>query len=107
MVAPVAVFGTPVGPGPVAWGDPDEISPVEQRYLAQLYGYVHPPVTAERLVQLGNLTCAVRRSGGSTEAAKERVWQSLEAQGVVSSRAEIGTLVHVAVDNICPEVGYP
>lgn len=79
----------------------------EQSYLSDLYTYVHPPVTDARLVDLGNLTCTVRRSGSSTDDAEMAVWQSLNQQGVVSSNAEIGTLVHVAIDNLCPEVGYP
>ncbi len=28
-------------------------------------------------------------------------------QGVMSSNAEVGSLVHAAVDTLCPEVGYP
>jgi hypothetical protein len=84
-----------------------EPSSAEQRYLADLYQYVHPSVTAPRLVELGNLACSVRRSGASSDDAREAVWQNLNAAGVVSSNAEMGTLVHVAVDNLCPEVGYP
>ncbi len=89
---------------PAASADP---SPAEQEYLAQLYLLAHPSVTAEWLVELGNLACTVRRAGGTTDIAKETVWLNLNAAGVVSSNADVGTLVHVAVDNLCPEVGYP
>ena len=87
--------------------NPATASANEQAFLAQVYLYAHPSVTADRLMQLGELTCAVRRSGQSTDDSKSAVWQSLQNQGVVSSNAEIGSLVHVAVDTLCPEVGYP
>jgi hypothetical protein len=91
---------------PWAHADPDFTSS-EQRYLSDLYQYVHPSVTAARLVELGNLTCSVRRSGSSADDAKNVVWQNLDSAGVVSSNAEMGTLVHVAINHLCPEVGYP
>jgi hypothetical protein len=79
----------------------------EQGFFSQVYLTAHPPVTGPRLLELGYQTCSVRRSGQSTDDAKVAVWKSLEAQGVVASNAEIGSLVHVAVDTLCPEVGYP
>jgi hypothetical protein len=91
---------------PKAEGDP-EFTSSEQRYLSDLYQYVHPSVTPARLIEMGNLACSVRRSGGSTDDARTAVWQNLNATAVVSSNAEMGTPVHVAVDNFCPEVGYP
>jgi hypothetical protein len=102
LVAACYVSGTIAAPWSRA-----EPSPAEQRYLSDLYQYVHPSVTAARLVELGNLACSVRRSGMSSDDAREAVWRNLDAAGVVSSNAEMGTLVHVAVDNLCPEVGYP
>lgn len=89
-----------------AGADPS-FSPAEQQFLADLYQYVHPSVTPARLIELGNLACTVRRNGSSTDDATTAVWHSLDRQGVVSSKAEVGTLVHVAVDRLCPEVGYP
>lgn len=100
----VVAFGAVATPSAVA--DP-QFTSAEQAYLADLYLLAHPSVTAPRLVELGNLACAVRRSGGSSYDARDAVWQNLNAGGVVSSNAEMGTLVHVAVDNLCPEVGYP
>ena len=88
---------------PIAGADPA----AEQQYLTSLHQFVHPSVTTSRLIELGNLTCVVRRNGSSTDDAKNAVWQSLDRQGVVSSNAEIGTLVHEAVNYLCPDVGYP
>lgn len=79
----------------------------EQDFFSQVYLTAHPSVTGPRLLELGNKTCSVRRAGGSTDDAKVAVWRSLNAQGVVSSNAEMGSLVHVAIDTLCPEVGYP
>lgn len=79
----------------------------EQDFLSQVYLYGHPSVTQSRLLELGYQACSVRRSGQDSDAAKAALYRSLNAQGVVSSNAEIGSLVHVAVDTLCPEVGYP
>lgn len=79
----------------------------DQAFFSQINLYGHPSVTQSRLLELGYQACGVRRSGQDSDAAKAALSQSLTAQGVVSSNAEIGTLVHVAVDTLCPEVGYP
>lgn len=89
-----------------AQADPG-FSSAEQRYLSNLRQYAHPSVTDARLVELGNLTCSVRHHGSSTDEAKGAVARNLDASGVFSSNAAIGTLVHIAIDNLCPEVGYP
>lgn len=80
---------------------------LEEQYLSDVYQYAHPSVTDSRLVELGYLTCRVRCGGSSSDDAKVAVWTNLNAAGVVSSSAEMGSLVHVAVDTLCPEVGYP
>lgn len=79
----------------------------DANFLNEVYPYAHPQVSPEVLMQLGHQACGVRRSGGSTGDAKVSIWNSLSAQGVVSSNAEIGSLVHAAVDTLCAEVGYP
>lgn len=79
----------------------------DANFLNALYPYGHPQVGPETLIRLGHQACAVRRSGGATGDAKVSVSRTLWAQGVMSSNAEVGTLVHVAVDTLCPEVGYP
>ncbi|BBX17733.1 hypothetical protein CRI77_10405 [Mycolicibacterium duvalii] len=101
-----AAFGVAVLVAPGAQADP-QFNAAEKQYLGELYLYVHPSVTPPRLVELGHLACAARRDGATSDQAREVVWRNLDAAGVVSSNAEMGTLVHVAVDNLCPEVGYP
>lgn len=79
----------------------------DQAFLSQVYLYAHPSLTGPRLLELGHRACSVRRAGQTTDAAKNELYKTLAAQGVLSSNAEIGSLVHVAVDTLCPEVGYP
>jgi hypothetical protein len=79
----------------------------EQDFFSEVFLYARPPVTNQRLLQLGYQACAVRRGGGSSDEAKSVLWRSLYDQGVLSAQAEVGSLVHVAVDTLCPEVGYP
>jgi UDP-3-O-[3-hydroxymyristoyl] glucosamine N-acyltransferase len=89
---------------PTAHANPSD---ADINFLNEVYPYAHPPVSPQALMQLGHQACGVRQSGGSTGDAKVSIWNSLNAQGVVGSNAEIGSLVHAAVDQLCPEVGYP
>ncbi|AFP37703.1 DUF732 domain-containing protein [Mycolicibacterium smegmatis] len=88
-------------------GSPAVAHADEQAFMSQVYLYAHPSLTGPRLLDLGYQACRVRREGRSTDAAKVAVWQTLSADGILSSNAEIGSLVHVAIDTLCPEVGYP
>ena len=83
-LAALAIGGTTLSGAltPVAGASP------EQDFYSQVYLSVHPSVTGPRLLELGNLTCSVRRSGQSTNDAKVAVYKSLIAQGVVSASAE-------------------
>jgi hypothetical protein len=92
---------------PVAGADSYTSTAAEQNFYSQVYLYAHPSLTDARLLELGYQACAVRRSGLSTGNAKVSLWKTLEGQGMLASNAEIGSLVHVAVDTLCPEVGYP
>jgi hypothetical protein len=78
-----------------------------QHYLSELDRYVHPNVSSDRLIELGNLACTTRRSGVSSDDARMVLWQNLKDSGLVSNNAETGSLVNIAVKNLCPEVGYP
>jgi len=104
-----SIAGTAVASATVAMlvGSPAVAHADEQAFMSQVYLYAHPSLTGPRLLDLGYQACRVRRDGGSTDAAKETLWKTLSAEGVLSSNAEIGSLVHVAVDTLCPEVGYP
>jgi hypothetical protein len=81
----------------------------EQKFLSAAAPYLNPrpPVTDQRLVELGYQACAVRRRGGSSDEAKSVLWRSLYDQGILTSQVVVGSLVYVAVNTFCPAVGYP
>jgi hypothetical protein len=79
----------------------------EQQFMSEVYPYAHPSLTGPRLLQLGYQSCGDRRSGLSSRDARDNLWLTLSRQGVLASNAELGSLVHVAMDTLCPEVGYP
>jgi len=88
---------------PVSLATPSD----DSNFLNAVYPYAHPQVSPQALIQLGHQACGVRRAGGGTGDAKVAVTQTLWSQGVMSSNAEVGSLVRAAVDTLCPEVGYP
>ncbi|WP_158019453.1 DUF732 domain-containing protein [Mycolicibacter sinensis] len=105
----LAVGGLTVVAATSATAEPFASGPGERQYLAEVDQYLLPPrPTDVVMLRVGNQACQVRRSGGSSDDAKGVIWDTLEDG---SSRrfggAEVGSIVHVAVDNLCPEVGYP
>lgn len=83
-------------------------TPAEESFYREVLQYAHPAVDTSFLLFLGDQACQVRESGQDTDAAKRAVYTIVQnAKGVTSSSAEVGSLVHVAIDNLCPEVGYP
>lgn len=94
---------------PLAQAQPYGDTPAERQYLAQADQYLARPRPTDVLVlQLGNQACQVRRGGGSSDEAKVAIWNTWNSAGIrPASGAEVGSLVHVAVDTLCPEVGYP
>lgn len=94
---------------PPAHGQPYGSTDAERQYLAQADQYLLRPRPTDKVVlQLGYQACVVRRAGGSSDDAKAAIWNIWDTYGMREAvGAEVGSLVHVAVDNLCPEVGYP
>ena len=94
---------------PSAGAEPYGNTPAERQFLAEADQYLLRPRPTDKLVlELGYQACAVRRSGGSSDDAKVAIWNTWDSSGIRSAAGvEVGSLVHVAVDNLCPEVGYP
>ncbi|TRW81247.1 DUF732 domain-containing protein [Mycolicibacterium sp. 018/SC-01/001] len=94
---------------PVAGAQPYGNTPAERQFLAEADQYLPRPRPTDVLVlKLGRQACQVRRDGGSSDDAKVAIWNAWNAAGIgPASGAVVGSLVHVAVDNLCPEVGYP
>lgn len=82
-------------------------SDADSDFLTEVYQYAHPQVSPQLLMQLGHQACGVRRAGGSSGDAKVAISKTLWAQGFDAIGAEVGSLVHAAVNTLCPEVGYP
>lgn len=93
----------------LAGAEPYGDTAAEQQFLAEADQYLLRPRPTDVLVlQLGKQACQVRSSGGSSDDAKVAIWKTWQASGIrPPAGAEVGSLVHVAVDNLCPQVGYP
>jgi hypothetical protein len=76
----------------------------ENQFLADLQSVVHPPLTPPALVNMGHQACSDIAGGVSPDLEKDRLGTSLSNQGVAASRAEVGTLIHFALRDICPGV---
>lgn len=105
----LAMGGLTMAAATSASAEPFASGPGERQYLTEVDQYLlRPRPTDDVLLKAGHQACQVRRSGGSSDKAKGVIWDTLEYG---SSRrfagAEVGSIVHVAVDNLCPEVGYP
>ena len=94
---------------PCAGAEPYGDTAAERQFLVEADQYLlRPRPTDVFVLQLGQQACQVRRSGGTSDEAKVAIWNTWEASGIrPAAGAEVGSLVHVAVDNLCPEVGYP
>jgi Protein of unknown function (DUF732) len=93
---------------PTAGAEPYGDTPAERQYLAEADQYMQRPrPTDVAVLRVGKQACQVRRSGGTSDDAKAEIWKTFDQYGISMSGAEVGSLVHVAVDNLCPEVGYP
>ena len=109
VCALLAVGGLGVAGATPATAEPFASGPGERQYLTEVDQYLlRPRPTDDLVLKAGHQACQVRRSGGSSDDAKRIIWNTLEDHA--SRRfggAEVGSIVHVAVDNLCPEVGYP
>lgn len=109
-ISPLIIsVGFAAGALPAASADPYGNTPAERQYLADAGQYLLlPRPTDVFILELGHQACQVRRSGGSSDDAKAAIWKTWDASGMRPAvGAEVGSLVHVAVDDLCPEVGYP
>jgi hypothetical protein len=76
------------------------------RYLAHLLSgnMAHPSLTPPALIKLGHQACSAIAGGVSPDVEKDRLDTSLSDQGVAAFRAEVGTLIHFALQDLCPNV---
>ena len=65
---------------------------------------VHPPLTAAGLLKMGHQACSDIAGGVSPDVEKGHLGTQLSNQGIASSNAEVGTLIHFALRDLCPNV---
>lgn len=78
----------------------------EDQFLSHLLtgNMVHPSLTPPALVKMGHQACSDIAGGVSPDVEKDNLDLSLSNQGVAASRAEVGTLIHFALRDLCPNV---
>jgi hypothetical protein len=78
----------------------------ENQFLNHLLtgNMVHPPLTPSGLVSMGHQACSDIAGGVSPDYEKVSLVGSLSNRGVAASMAEVGTLIHFALRDLCPEV---
>ncbi|WP_445161435.1 DUF732 domain-containing protein [Mycobacterium sp. Dal123C01] len=64
----------------------------------------HPPLTPPGLVNMGHQACSDIAGGVSPDLEKGRLGMQLSNRGIASSNAEVGTLIHFALRDLCPNV---
>lgn len=78
----------------------------ENQFLSHLLtgNTAHPPLTSAALLNMGHQACSDIAGGVSPDFEKDNLDATLFKQGVAASRAEVGTLVHFALRDLCPNV---
>jgi hypothetical protein len=90
---------------PRAMGDPGSVAP-DQRFLADVMSYMIPPWPSDETTQLGHRVCADMAKGVSADAERNTLVMDLLRQGIQASNAQVGTMVHLAVQDLCPQIPY-
>lgn len=78
----------------------------ENQFLSDLLtgDMAHPSLTPPALVKMGHQACSDIAGGVSPDFEKGQLGTQLSNQGVASSNAEVGTLIHFALRDLCPNV---
>lgn len=78
----------------------------ENQFLADLLmgNMAHPPLTPPALVKIGHQACSDIAGGVSPDLEKGHLGTQLLNQGIAASNADVGTLVHFALRDLCPDV---
>jgi len=78
----------------------------ENQFLSHVLtgNMAHPPLTPPALVKMGHQACSDIAGGVSPDVEKDNLDMSLSNQGIAASRADVGTLIHFALRDLCPNV---
>lgn len=77
------------------------------QYLADLHapGMARPSIPDSGLLAIGNDVCAKMNGGATSDAARDWLVAHLAHGGYQASNAEAGTVVHYALQDLCPGAG--
>lgn len=64
----------------------------------------HPSLTPPALVKMGHQACSDIGGGVSPAFEKGQLGTQLSNQGIASSNAEVGTVIHFTLRDLCPNV---
>jgi hypothetical protein len=90
---------------PAALADPGAVSP-DQRFLADIMSYMIPPWPGGETSQLGHRVCADMATGVTADAERNAIVDDLLRRNILASNADVGTMVHFAVQDLCPQIPY-
>ncbi|MEM6109827.1 DUF732 domain-containing protein [Mycobacterium sp. 050272] len=94
------------------WGIPALLTPAARadanQYLADLHspGIAHPSIPDSGLIAIGNDVCSKLSDGATSDAARDWLVGHLAHGGYQASNAEAGTVVHYALQDLCPGAGH-
>ena len=102
----VALFIAPSsGLSGTARADPGSVGP-EQLFLRDVMSSMVPSWPSDQTIPMGQQACAGMAGGSSADQATDSLVMGLLNQGIQASNAEVGTLVHLAANDLCPQVSY-
>lgn len=80
------------------------LTPAENQYIANLTQpqMAHPNLSVPDLLKLGHRVCSDVSAGSSQAQEGDNINSILFNQGIDASRADTGTLVHYALQDLCP-----
>jgi hypothetical protein len=102
------VFGAALLGATVCAPQASAYTPEEQQFLIAINQVIPPPRLVDAtFLKLGYQACAVMRSSQDVNAAKRAVWETYDTYGYLPlAGAQVGSIVHEAADELCPDVDY-
>lgn len=93
------------GVAPTSLADPGTVSP-DQHFLADIMSYMIPPWPGGETSQLGHRVCTDMATGVTADAERNAIVDDLFRRNILASNADVGTMVHFAVQDLCPQIPY-
>lgn len=68
--------------------------------------YMIPPWPGDQTVPMGQRVCSDMAAGVSADAERDTLVADLAKRNINASNADVGTMIHRAVQDLCPQVSY-